>query len=76
MKKKSVVNMAPSTVSTTLHFLLNLRMGSISYSVTLYSAKRLSSDKHSSLLGALVSCEEKKMSALEMTQEEVKKIKM
>ncbi len=46
------------TVFTTFSFLLNLRMGAISQSVALYKAKRLFSDKHSSLLRTLVIYEE------------------
>jgi len=37
-EENSVVNMAPETVFTTLHFLHNSRMGSLSYSVTLHKA--------------------------------------
>jgi hypothetical protein len=54
----SIQYVAPRTIFTTVHFLLNLRMGPTSYSVTLHYAKRLSNDKYSSLLGAFVSYEE------------------
>ncbi len=47
-----------ATVFTTLHFLLNLRIGPVSYSVTSHKTKILSIDKHSSLLGAFVSYED------------------
>jgi len=51
--KENKVNMGPVTEFTTLHFLLNVRKGPISQTVT--TLKRLSSDKHSSLLGPFVS---------------------
>jgi len=51
--KENKVNMGPRAQFTTLHFLLNLRKGPISHTVT--TLKRLSSDKHSSLLGPFVS---------------------
>ncbi len=62
-RKQRVLNTAPGTVLTTLHFLLNLQKGPISYSVTLRQTKRLSSDKHSSLMGAFISY--KKMKCFE-----------
>ncbi len=40
---------------TKLHFILNLRMDHISWSITLHKVEQLSCDKHSSLLGAFVS---------------------
>jgi hypothetical protein len=55
---KSFATQAPGTVFTTLHLLLNLRMGPTSQTITLHYAKKASSDKHSSLLGAFVSYEE------------------
>ncbi len=48
----------PGTAFTTLNFHLKLQTGPVSKSVTLHQAKRLCSDKHSSLLVMFVSHEE------------------
>jgi hypothetical protein len=50
--------MALGTVFTTLHFLLNLQMGPISWSVNYTKLKVLVRNKHSTLFGPLLSYEE------------------
>jgi hypothetical protein len=54
----TILSNSTDFVFKTLHFLLNLRMGPINSSVLNWQAFLLM--QHSSLLGSLLSCEEKK----------------
>ncbi len=57
-RKSIVVNMTPGTVFATLHFLLDLQMGPITYSVALHKTGKACRDKHSRVLGSFVSYKE------------------
>jgi hypothetical protein len=50
--------MEPGAPFTRLYFLPNLRMGSLSWSVTLNKKERLVWDEPSSLFGPFISCKE------------------
>ncbi len=54
-RKLSDVKMALVVMFTARHFLFNLIIGRISWTVRLHQANMLASDKYSSLMGLLVS---------------------
>jgi len=55
---ESFITLGPATVFTTLHALLNLRMGPITHNVITHYAERLWNDKHAGLPGMFESWRE------------------